>query len=70
MSEIHLKQHAKSDKPKFTHSVRGPFTKDKEQFGKFMKTGDFLYIYQNILDEACLQHDMGYDSYKALAKKT
>ena len=34
MPEMHLKQ------PGFTHSVCGPFTKNKEKIQKFIETGD------------------------------
>ena len=35
-----------------------------------MQTGDTIYIYKNELDEACLQHDMAYGTYKDLEKRT
>ena len=46
MPEMHLKQ------PGFTHSARGPFTKNKERIKKFMKTGNTNFIYKNELDKA------------------
>ena len=64
MPEMHLKQ------PGFTYSVCGPFAKNKEKIGKFMKTGNTNFIYKNELDQACFQHDMAYGKSKDLAKKT
>ena len=50
---MHLKQ------PGFTYSACGPFTKNKERMKKVKGTGDTRYIYQNELDKACFQHDIG-----------
>ena len=30
----------------------------------FKEKGDSIYIYQNQLDKACLQHDMAYGDFK------
>ena len=46
MPEMHLRQ------PGFSYSTCGPFTKDKERIGKFMKTGNIDFIYRNELDKA------------------
>ena len=35
-----------------------------------MQTGDTSYIYKNKLDKACFQHDMAYDKYKDLERRT
>ena len=35
-----------------------------------METGDTRYIYKNNLDKACFQHDMAYNKYKYLDKRT
>ena len=35
-----------------------------------MKTGNKYFIYRNVLDEACFQHDMTYGESKDLARKT
>ena len=51
MPEIHLKR------PGFT-SACGPFTKNKERIEKFMQTRNMNYIYKNVLDKTCFQHDM------------
>ena len=64
MPEMHFKQ------PGFTYSACGPFTKNKEIFQKFMKTGNTDNIYKNNLDRACFQHDMAYGKYKDLTKRT
>ena len=37
---------------------------------KIKKTGDSWYIYQNKLDKACFQHEMTYEDFKDLAKRT
>ena len=52
MPEMHLRL------AKFTYSACGPFTKNKEGIQKFKETGDSPYIYQNIPDKACFQHDI------------
>ena len=64
MSEMHLRQ------PRFTYSTCGPFTKNKERIQKFKETGDSKYIYQNELDKSCLQHDMAYEDFKDLSRRT
>ena len=37
---------------------------------KKKETGDSRYIYQNELDKACFQHDMAYEDFKYLARRT
>ena len=64
MLERHLKQ------PGLTYSAYGPFTKNKEGIGKFMRTGNTNFIYKNELDKACFQHDMAHGKSKNLAKRT
>ena len=64
MPEMHLKQ------PRFTYSVFGPFTKNKEKIQKLKETGDTNYIYWNELDKACFKHDMTYGDFKDLARRT
>ena len=64
MPKMHLKQ------PGFTYSACGPFTKNKERFQKFKKTGDTKYNYRNELDKTCFQHDIAYGDFKDLAKRT
>ena len=41
MPEIYLKQ------PRFTYSVCGPVTKNKERIQKFKETRDTKYFYRN-----------------------
>ena len=62
--EMHLRQ------PGFTYIACGPFTKNKERIGKFMKTGNTDFIYKNELDKALFQHDMAYRKSKDLVKRT
>ena len=64
MPEIHLRQ------PKFVYSACGPSTKNKERIQKFKETGDTSYIYKNELDKASFQHDMVYEDFKDLPKRT
>ena len=64
MPEMHLKQR------RFTYSVCGPFTKNKERIQKFKETGDLRYICQKELDKACFQHDMAYRDFKDLTRRT
>ena len=64
MPEMKLKQ------PGFTYSTCGSFIKNKERIQKFTQTENTNYIYKNDLDKACFQHNMAYDKYKDLAKRT
>ena len=64
MPEMHLRQ------PGFTYSACGPFNKNKERIQKFKETGDTSYIYKNELDKACFQHDMAYEDFKDLPRRT
>ena len=64
MPEMYLKQ------PGFTHSACGLFTQNKERIQKFKETGDTSYIYKNELDKAFFQHDMAYEDFKDLKRRT
>ena len=64
MPEMYLKQ------PGCTYSTCVPFTKNKERIQKFKETGDTNYIYKNELDKACFQHDMAYQDFKHLRRRT
>ena len=64
MPEMHLKQLG------FTYSACGPLTKNKERIEKFMQRGNTDFIYKNVVDKACFQHDMAYGKSKDLAKRT
>ena len=61
---MHLKQLG------FTYSACGPFTKNKERIQTFKETGDTIYIQKNDIDKACFQHDMAYEDFKDIARRT
>ena len=62
MPEMHLRQ------PRFTYSVLGRFTENKERIQKFRETGDSRY--QNELDKACFQYDVAFVDFKDLPTRT
>ena len=62
---MHLRDHIMR-----TYSTCGPFTKPKQRIQKFIKTGDTRYIYRNNLDKACFEHDMAYNKYNDLERRT
>ena len=64
MPEMHLKQ------PRFTYSACRPFTKNKERIQKLKKTGETSCIYKNELFKACFQHDMAYEDFRDLVRRT
>ena len=64
MQKMHLRQSG------FTYSACGPFTKNKQRIQKFKGTKNSLYICENELDKACLQHDMAYEEFKDLTRRT
>ena len=64
MPEMHLSN------PEFTYSSCGPFTKIKERIKKVKETEESRYIYQYELDKPCLQHDMAYEDFKDLNRRT
>ena len=64
MPEIHLKQSGNTD------SACGPFTKNKELKNLCREEIEADFIYRNVLDKACFQHDMAYGKSKDLAKRT
>ena len=75
MSDMHLKNdkkklQIKKKKPKFTYSASAPFTKNKERIQKFRELGDTKYIYRNKLGKDCFQHDMPYEDFKDIARRT
>ena len=65
MPELHLQ-----DPIVKKYNACGPFTKYTKRIQECMKTGDPRYIYKNDLDKACFQHDMAYNKYKDLEKRT
>ena len=65
MPEMHLRQ------PGFTYSPCGPFTKNKERIKKNWRNRRLKrYIYQNEPDKACFKHDMAYENFKDLLRRT
>ena len=58
LPQMHLRQ------PGFTYLTRGPFTKHKQKFQKFMQTRDTNYIYKNEMDKVCFQHNTAYKIVK------
>ena len=64
LSEMHLKQ------PGSTYNACRPFTKNKERIQIYKETEDTTYIYKNELDKAYFHHDMAYEDFKDLARRT
>ena len=52
------------------YSGCGPFTKHTQRIQDFLNTGKLSYIYKNDLDKVCFQHDMAYNKFKDLEKRT
>ena len=52
------------------YSAGGPFTKHTRRIQDFLNTGKLSYIYQNDLDKACFRHNMAYNKFKDLEKRT
>ena len=52
------------------YSACGPFTKHTQRIQDFLNTGKLSYISKNDLDKACFQHDMAYNKFKDLEKRT
>ena len=65
MPELHLR-----DPIVGTYSGCGPFTKHTKIIQDFLKTSKLSYIYKNDLDKDCFQHDMVYNKFKDLEKRT
>ena len=65
MPELHLVD------PIFkTYSARGQFTKHTQRIQDFLNTDKLSYIYKNDLHKVCFQHDMAYNKFKDLKKRT
>ena len=62
MPEMHLKQ------PGFTYSACGSFSKKKEGFEKFIKSGNTDFSYKTDCYKTCFQHDMVYGKSKDSAR--
>ena len=54
----------------FTNSACGPLTKNKERIQKVKETRDSRCFYQNELDKACFQHEVAYEDFKDLTRRT
>ena len=65
MPELHL-----VDPVVKKYNAYGPFTKHTKRIQDFLNTGKLNYIYKNDLDKACFQHDMAYNKYKDLERRT
>ena len=52
------------------YSACSPFTEHTKRVQDFLSTSKLDYIYKNDLDKACFQHDMAYNKYKDLEKRT
>ena len=52
------------------YSACGPFTKHTQRIQDFLNTGKLSYTYKTDLDKACFQHDMAYNKFKDLEKRT
>ena len=57
-------------KPGFTCGNCRLFTKSKEKTQRFKETEDLRYIIQFKLDKPCFQHNMAYDYFKDLLRRT
>ena len=64
MPKMRLKQ------PGSTYSACGPFIENKKRIQKSKETGDTSYIYKNELNKACFKHDMAYEDFKDLKRRT
>ena len=60
MPGMHLRQ------PVFIYSAYRPFTKSRERIQKLKESGD----YQNELDIVSFQHDIDYEDFKDLPRRT
>ena len=52
------------------YSACGPFIKHTQRIQDFLNTGKLSFVYKNDLDKACFQHDMAYNKFKDLEKRT
>ena len=64
MTEMHLRQ------PGFTSNPCWSFAKNKERIQKFKETADSRYIDKHKLDKACFQHDVAFEDFKDLSRRT
>ena len=52
------------------HFLLAGFTKNKERMQKIKEKKYSQYIHQSKLDKACFQHDMAYEYFKDLTRRT
>ena len=64
MLEMHLR-----DPIVATYSTCGLFTKNKQRIKKFMDKCHRSIIFKNVLDKACLQHDIAFGNFKELKRR-
>ena len=62
--EMHLRQWG------FRYIACGSFMKNNERIQKCKVTGYARHIYQNELDKVRFHHDMAYEDFKDLARRT
>ena len=65
MPELHLREPIVKK-----YSACGPFTKHTQRIQNFLNAGKLSYIYKNDLDKACFQHNVAYNKFKDLEKRT
>ena len=65
MPEVHL-----VDPVVKKYSACCPFTKHTQRIQDFLNTGKLSCIYKIDLDKACSQHDIAYNKFKNLEKRT
>ena len=70
MPEIRLRQPTQLGKSGFPCSACGPFTQNQERIKKFKEAADSKYIYQNKLDETCIQYYMIYGDFLKILKNS
>ena len=64
MPKMHLKQ------LECTYRACAPFTKNKERIQNFKVLGDSKYIYRIALNKTCFQHNVAWEDFKDLPRRT
>ena len=64
MPKMHLKQF------ECTYRACAPFTKNKERIQNFEVLGNSKHIYRIELNKTCFQHDVAYEDFKDLPRRT
>ena len=52
------------------NTVHVEYVEHTQRMQDFLNTGKLSYIYKYDLDKACFQHDMAYNKFKDLEKRT